>query len=702
IAALPVLPVAHVMLFCHIASFRTACRLATSVLALACGVAALSAQQPPAPQPITLVQLAELPRLIDPQLSPDGKSVAYMLATADWAAGRQVFHLWRQSIAGGAPVPLTPGTTGDAPGSTRWSPDSSSILFARAGQLMLLSVNGAASNEPHAVTKHAIAVSSPSWSPDGTTIYFLAADAVSAIERDRDRRKDDIYAFEENSKLRQLWSVSVSTGVERQLTSGDLSVASYQLSRDGRTIVLERAPSPLADDAHKSEIWLMDADGSHARQLTHNNVEEKQPELSPDGSQILFLSDTNEKFEPHYNMNLFVMPASGGMPKAVISDFQYAVDQAAWAPDGASILAVVNMGVHTELFQFDLSSKHARPLTDGRHFIPPSWNVVASAGKMIFQFDEPTRFGDVWTLAIPGHSPSTAAAPVRVTGVYDTLTTKYAMPRQEKMTWKGADGTTIEGLLFYPSGYVEGRRYPLVVQMHGGPAESDKFGAGPGLLLSYFPVLTGRGWFVFRPNYRGSTGYGNAFLRGILNGYFRQMPWDVISGVDTLIRQGLVDPDRMVVMGWSAGGHLTNKLVTMTTRFKAASAGASAANWLSMYSQSDQRDDRTLWFGGTPYQRNAPIIAYWNDSPMKDAANVKTPTLLFVGENDARVPKEQSIEMVRALRANGVPTHLYIAPREAHQWAELRHQIFKANTEMAWFERYALGRTYVPEQAPNP
>jgi len=207
---------------------------------------------------------------------------------------------------------------------------------------------------------------------------------------------------------------------------------------------------------------------------------------------------------------------------------------------------------------------------------------------------------------------------------------------------------------------------------------------------------------VFRPNYRGSTGYGNAFLRGILNGYFRQMPWDVISGVDTLIRQGLVDPDRMVLMGWSAGGHLTNKLVTMTTRFKAASAGASAANWMSMYSQSDSRDNRTLWFGGTPYQRNAPIIAYWNDSPMKDAANVKTPTLLFVGENDPRVPKEQSIEMVRALRANGVPTHLYIAPREAHQWAELRHQIFKANTEMSWFERYALGRTYVPEQTPNP
>ena len=684
------------MLFCHITSFRTACRSAASALAFACGVAALSAQSP---QPMSLVQLAELPRLFDPQLSPDGKSVVYMLGTADWTASRLVFHLWKQSTSGGAPVALTPGSTGDVPGSNRWSPDGSLILFSRAGQLMLIPATG---GEPRAVTKHATAVSSPAWSPDGTTIYFLAADAPSAADRERERRKDDIYAFEENAKLRHLWSVSVATSAEKQLTSDNLSVASFRLSPNGRTIVLQRVPTPLTDDAHRGEVWTMDAGGGNLRQLTSNEVEEAQPELSPDGSQVLFLSETNEKFEQYYSPNLFVMPASGGMPKPVIPDFQYAVDQAAWAPDGKSILAVVNMGVHEEIFQFDLATKQAKQLTNGRHFIPPGWQVVAKAGKMMFQIDEPTRFGDVWTLPIPdGHAP-TPAVPVRVTGVFDATSTKYALPRQEKVTWKSADGTTIEGLLFYPAGYVEGRRYPLVVQMHGGPAESDKFGAGPGLLLSYFPVLTGKGWFVFRPNYRGSTGYGNTFLRGVLNGYFKHMPSDVMTGVDSLIKQGLVDPERMVLMGWSAGGHLTNKLVTMTTRFKAASAGASAANWASMYSQSDSRDNRTLWFGGTPYQKNAPITAYWNSSPMKDAANVKTPTLLFVGENDPRVPKEQSVEMHRALKANGVPTSLYVAPREGHQWAELRHQIFKANTEMAWFERYALGRSYVFEQTPNP
>ena len=140
----------------------------------------------------------------------------------------------------------------------------------------------------------------------------------------------------------------------------------------------------------------------------------------------------------------------------------------------------------------------------------------------------------------------------------------------------------------------------------------------------------------------------------------------------------------------------------MTTRFKAASAGAGAADWLSFVSQSDRRYDRIPWFGGTPWEKNAPIMSFWNASPLKDAAKAKTPTLFFVGENDARVPPAQSQEMYQALKYHKVPTFLYMAPREGHQWTELRHHIFKANTEMAWFEKYALGRDYVPEIAPAP
>jgi dipeptidyl aminopeptidase/acylaminoacyl peptidase len=154
-------------------------------------------------------------------------------------------------------------------------------------------------------------------------------------------------------------------------------------------------------------------------------------------------------------------------------------------------------------------------------------------------------------------------------------------------------------------------------------------------------------------------------------------------------------------MGWSGGGHMTNKIVTFTDRFKAAASGAGAANWISMYAQSDIRAFRTPWFGGTPWQKNAPIDVYWNNSPLKDVANVKTPTIFFVGERDPRVPMPQSIEMYRAIKSHSIPTHLYIAPREPHGWGELRHQLFKLNTEIEWFEKYATKRAFTPETAPG-
>jgi dipeptidyl aminopeptidase/acylaminoacyl peptidase len=183
--------------------------------------------------------------------------------------------------------------------------------------------------------------------------------------------------------------------------------------------------------------------------------------------------------------------------------------------------------------------------------------------------------------------------------------------------------------------------------------------------------------------------------------YFRSAHLDVLSGVDWLVAQGLADPDRLIKMGWSAGGHMTNKIITFTNRFKAASSGAGAADWVSMYAQSDIRSYRTPWFGGTPWQAGAPIDNYWENSPLKYVANAKTPTIFFVGQDDPRVPLPQSVEMFRALRSLGVPTHLYVAPREGHGWQELRHQLSKFNAEMAWFSHYALDIEFTPEIAPE-
>ena len=176
---------------------------------------------------------------------------------------------------------------------------------------------------------------------------------------------------------------------------------------------------------------------------------------------------------------------------------------------------------------------------------------------------------------------------------------------------------------------------------------------------------------------------------------------DVMAGVDHVIELGIADPERLIKMGWSAGGHMTNKIITFTDRFKAASSGAGAVNWISMYGQSDIRIYRTPWFLGTPWEKDAPIDTYWENSPLKDIWKVKTPTLILVGEKDVRVPPPQSVELYRALKAIGVPTRLYIAPRQAHGWRELRHRLFKINVELDWFARHALGEEYEWESAPE-
>jgi dipeptidyl aminopeptidase/acylaminoacyl peptidase len=640
---------------------------------------------------LTLVDLLNVPSLNDPQLSPDGRQVVYTLAQADWKANRRIAHVWRVQSDGTGTVQLTSGAEGET--GPRWSPDGTAIAFVakRTGsdfaQIHLISNAG---GEARALTHHRTPVSRLSWSSDGRDIYFMAADPKPADEETREKAKDDVFAFDENFQQQHLWKVTVATMEETRVTAGEYSVLDYCLSQDGRKIAFHRAPNPLLGYSDRGEVWVMDADGSHALQLTKDDVPENGAVLSPDGSKVLFLAQANARLETYYNRKIFVVSSGGGQARVVSpADMAYEVNRAFWSRDGQSIYFLANMGIRAELFVMPASGGVPRQLTDGKHTVG-GWTMVDD--RHVFTIDDPTNPGDVWLM-----TPS-QAAPTRVTHVFDYLARDFELAREEAIRWKGADGATVEGLLFYPVGYEPGRRYPLAVQTHGGPQASDKFGFG---FWEYYPQgLAARGYAVLQPNYRGSTGYGDAFLRDMVGHYFQNAHLDVMAGVDEVIRIGVADPDCMVKAGWSGGGHMTNKIITFTDRFKAASSGAGAANWISMYAQSDTRTFRTPWFGGTPWQKNAPIDLYWNDSPIKYVANVKTPTLFFVGQQDPRVPMPQAVEMYRALTSNGVPTHLYVAPREPHVWEELRHELFKMNAELEWFEKYATKRPYTWERSP--
>ena len=637
-----------------------------------------------------VIDFLNIAGLSSPQVSPNGEEMLYVLAKSDWKENKQVGHIWRINTDGSDDRQITFGSSSES--NPTWSPDGSTICFLaqrhedEGKQIYLMRADG---GEGKRLTDHPVAVSSVSWSPDGDDLYFLASDTLSDAEKKAKKLYDDVYALDEDYQQKHLWRVAVDGGKLTKVTAGDYSIMNYDISDNGNKIAVHRGPNPLFDNYSDSEIWIMNSDGGNATRLTNNKIGESGVKISADGNYVLFTAFANEDFDFYYNDKLFVLPTNGVQNITLpLGGVDYEVVSAEWSKDGNSVYYTANMGAEIQLWQYDNGTKSATQLTKGNH----------SVGQWHYNRKNDRHYMSCNTISNPGDISILENGQFRqITHHYDYLKTEFNLPRQELISWKGEDGIMVEGLVYYPHNYQAGTRYPLVVQTHGGPASSDRYGLSRSF-TRYNPVLTQQGYVVLQPNYRGSTGYGDDFLRDMVGGYFRQSHLDVMAGVDHLIDLGIADPDRLVKMGWSAGGHMTNKLVTFTDRFKAASSGAGAVNWMGMYAQSDVRTYRTPWFGGSPWQKDAPIEVYWNNSPLKDISKVKTPTLVIVGGSDPRVPLPQSVEMYRAIRSLGVPTHLYVAPREPHGWRELRHRLYKINVELEWFAKYALGKSYEWEE----
>lgn len=656
------------------------------------GVFAVAADAP-APRPMTLVDLVSLPNLGSPQISPDGTRLVFTKAEADWDKDRMISHIWMVGLRGGAPVQMTNGADGET--SPRWAPDGSHLAFLakRDGdEKRQIYVIATAGGEARRVSAHPTNVSSPAWAKDGQGFYFLAEDEPAEAVSERKEQFGDMIRFEE-APNRHLWYQPLSGGPAERLTEGSFYVRSFSQSRDGMLILHDRFEGPLLDELPTGELWLIKPDGSGARQITKDNqVLEGSARLSPDNRTVLYIANADEAGDFYYNDNLFTVEVDGGEPVLHMPTAPFELQAARWSADGKAILFKANVGVRDRLFAYDPAAKSHRALIDVSASVE-AWDYHPPSGTHVFALTDAENAGDFHTL-------QAGAPPKPVTHVYDHLAQTYRLPRQEVIRWTGEDGTVVEGLLTYPLDYKDGQRVPLIVNTHGGPASTDQVDGFS--VWEYLPVAAAHGYAVLRPNYRGSTGYGDAFLRDMVGSYFNQAHKDVMAGVDYLIDRGLADPERLVKMGWSAGGHMTNKIITFTDRFAAASSGAGAVNWISMYGQSDIRIYRTPWFDGTPWDEDAPIDTYWEQSPLKDIHKVTTPTLVLVGEKDVRVPPPQSMELYRALTHLGVPTAFYMAPGEPHGWRTLKHRLFKGNVELDWFAKHALGEDYVWEMPPSP
>jgi len=710
-------------------------RIATSCLALAI-IAAPAPAQAPTARPMDYADIFRFVNLGGAELSPDGAWVVYeasKLQFPDWqrrtdlyvvsADGRTTRQLtytegadetgarWqpRGSLIGftstrdnkkrqlflirpdgGEARRVT--TDDDGIGAWAWSRDGAWLAYIAGpeGKRQLWVLPGDGSGKAEALTKHATSIESFMWSESGRALYFLAADEPDSTRRRRMKQDFDVRVTNEPASAVHLWAFDVAGKTEKRLTQGDLRVSGVELSRDGRWAMFRGRPNDRYGDDRATELYLVNLEtAAPPERLTDNFVGEGSLSFSPDSRSIAFTADRDFTWG---NLNrVYVRPIAGGAWRELGKGDAHDMGLAFWSADGRTIYWNGDEGVNGNVYALDVTSGTPRAVTG------VVGTVSADKGRdqetALLRYSDPRSPTDLYLA--PVARLGRREGWVRLTRL-NPWVDSLALGRYETVRWKAGDGVTVEGILVYPVNWDRTRRYPLIVQLHGGPAAAyqNGFSGGYG---TYTNVLAGKGYAVFQPNYRGSTGYGEAFQSAISGNYWPLAEEDILSGVDTLVARGIAAPDSLGMMGWSAGGHWSNWTLVTTDRFRAISSGAGVSNWISLYAQTDVQSTREYYLGGeaTRTGANKPwdnFDHWWAESPLRYIARAKTPTLLHSGEKDERIPMAQNLELHMALRKRGVPTEFLVYPGQPHGLQLPRYQLVKMVAELSWFERWIRGK----------
>lgn len=590
----------------------------------------------------TIDALLQLAAPSDPQIRPDATGLAYVYRGS----------VYVQS--------LNPGSSAQriASGSRpRWSPDSKHLAFLD-GQVFLNDLSG---GEARAVTRAPARVSSFAWSPDGRHIVYLSADAAP---------EDPIVAGQTRSYSR-LYLQPVSGGDPRLITKANRHVVSFARSPDFTRIAYAAQPSPANRDSFNLDLYEIELRTGVERGLVVQPGRDADPSYSPDGRSIAFHSQAGSQnyFEAR---QVAVVPSGGGAIRYITQNHAFDVFR------GGSVLRWINpeqlaytagRGLTDILVRHTLKVDEAEGLVDN---IAGAASFSSNGEVSVYLKTSSERPPEIFLRDARGERPVTNLQ----AGV-------AALPpvQSERVRWRSTDGLQIEGVLWLPMNYKPGKRVPVTVELHGGPT---------GVVLDAFPmprtyptqVLLQNGIAVFAPNFRGSANYGPAFrLKNALSQGVGDYQ-DVITGVDHLIARGIADPDRLEVMGWSYGGYLTAAIITQTNRFKAASIGAPATDWITYYGQSDgPREVLRSYFGGTPWE--VPEN-YNRHSPRYRLKNIRTPSLLQVGSLDIN----HNAEIYQALRDHNVPVEYVVYPREGHGITEPEHVRDLLERNLQWLLRW--------------
>lgn len=633
---------------------------------------------PPATDVLTAEDVVSLNMVTSVAVSPDGKRIAYVLRTPRQAMespGNARNVIWMIDRKGGTPVRFTaPDASSSSP---QWSPDGRWLAFMStrpgddAAQIYKMSPSG---GEPERISEIDGGVKSFAWSPDGKAIAYLTKRAPTKEEREATEGGRDWRASDVKGEARRLWVLDVSSGKSTAVGKREFHVEQFEWAPDSKRLVVQAGERADVDAVMMySKLFIVDRKGGWTP-LTEGQGKLGSIAWSPDGKTIAYLGAV-DIHDPTPGVVHVVGAGGGAKTKAITSDLAGTGQWLAWADDGTLVM-LANEGTKTTVNAVDPSTGKVRPLLRGgpvcEHAdIDPKGKLLACAASTGTHpaelFVGPLRRGKLARL-----TRSNPTLPNEKLGV------------QEVITWKSKDGVEIEGVLIKPVGYEKGKRYRLAVLVHGGPEgiSQDGWNTRAGYPAQLF---ASRGFVVLMPNYRGSSGYGVAFGKSDQKDLGGKEFEDVIAGIDHLAAQGLVDPKRVGMGGWSYGGYFSALAATQhSDRFKAAMVGAAITNWVSFTGTTEiEHENSLVHWDLWPYE-NYELA--WVRSPMAHVSKSKTPTLIVHGDADTRVPPGQATELYRALRHFKVRTDIVLYPREGHGLGERAHQLDFAERFVDWFD----------------
>jgi dipeptidyl aminopeptidase/acylaminoacyl peptidase len=643
----------------------------------------------PAPVTAVLDALSSVQPFGEVAISPNGKRVVYGNVVTGKRGGAEVevSALWIANASdgsGAARLTACPGSGCDEH-SAAWSPDGTQVAFVTTdatGQAQIAVATVSDRNVKIITSAHG-PLDTPRWSSDGSRIAFLYSEGAPRTPGPLNPLARDAGVLSSTVYEQRLALISARGGDVALLGPTDLNIYEYDWSPDDKRFVVTAAHGSGDDNWWIAELDLLDAQSGALTTVLKPHLQIASPRWSGDGTRIAYIGGLMSD-EGFTGGDVYVMPAAGGAPVDVTPGLAESVQTITWNASATRIVATEFAAGDEVLAAIDVDSKSQRELWRAPQMIWANCLLGLTPGDAGISLSKNGAYSAVIRQSYTS-PPEVETGP---TGKWKPITranagVKPITGKARNVFWK-SDGFSVQGMLIEPPSVAQGKRYPLVVEVHGGPAYAHYplFPAHPD---SFDALLASQGYFVLKPNPRGSYGQGEAFTHANVKDFGYGDLRDILSGVNTAQKTAPIDPERVGITGWSYGGYMTMWALTQTDRFKAAVAGAGLSDWLSYYGTNNIDTWMIPYFGASVY--DDPKV-YERSSPMTFIRNVHAPTLIVGGDRDAEVPVTQSYEYWNALRRLGVKTEFVVYPDEGHFFFRRADQVDVASRLLDWFDTY--------------